>query len=1125
VGEGGQPPEAGLLAARCLAEGSGAEENLREEMLTDLLKLFSRDKPELWPAATMTIAGLMRCRIQTAFTALLRDENVERRAQAALALGRIGQEQEWTRPLLYVALRDDPAGPVRANAAWALGQIQDERSIRALVAALIQDENEAVWRAAAQALGAMGQSVVEPLLRTLPGERRKAVRQKVATALGSTGPSTVSSLITALQSRSWEEREGVAMALGLIKDERAVGPLVNALWDERMEVVGAAAQALVAFGPIAVGPLVTALMAEQKEQVRKRIAEILGQIGAPAAPRLFEAMEKGTPTEQEWAIRALVQIGDPALEHLIEKLGDKSWEVRRLAIKAMDAFPGPRVTEALIARLKDEREDIRQEVVEALGRRGDKRAVAPLIPILLEDPSERLRWRVATALGRLEDGRAVEPLLLALNDDHAFVQENAAAALSQIGGPTVEPLIAAFCQGQVKEETVARILQAIGAQSKKGEASLPGLAEAFARWLNSRSLDEALAVLPDLRWWRHGEELVRSFHAAQVFLGYESLEAIEQVQDELAWLPEISPWLCPALKGVLSKLGSLAEDMRLYTRNPDRAVRRDALIHALDTLADAQKAIQADLREPARGTFQQVVEHWRRLIEGAIRELRGRADLRPEFAEEVPLGVPDRPVIVAFALTNEGDSPARNLQVTLKPARPGEFDLIGEPRQALPPLGSGGRQQVEFALIPHRRESIELICELRYDDDEREGHFLRVPGRIHFLEMERREIPRNPYIPGTPVEEPRMFYGREDICEWVRHNITGAYQGNVLILYGLRRMGKTSVLKQLRLNPVLEDHLFIFIDLQAIALDLRDLSGLFYGLARKIWDDVVQRGIALREPSLQEYQTHPHERFEAFLLETRRAVGQQWLVLMVDEFDKLIQKVHEGIIGQEVFDFLRSLIQHTRGLAFLFAGNFALIELRQEQGVLFNIALWRRISFLDRAAAEKLIREPLRDYLHYHPFAVEKVRRVTAHHPYYIQFICHSLVERAREQKKNYVDLPDIEHALRETIRGATSTLEDLVRGELSGPERKALAALAEVTDEGRPFVSPSEIARELGRYDLAMPAPELTQALEQLTHRELVVERRAGRQLLYGFSMELLWHWLREKEELRKLREEERQR
>ena len=47
----------------------------------------------------------------------------------------------------------------------------------------------------------------------------------------------------------------------------------------------------------------------------------------------------------------------------------------------------------------------------------------------------------------------------------------------------------------------------------------------------------------------------------------------------------------------------------------------------------------------------------------------------------------------------------------------------------------------------------------------------------------------NPYIAGAPVVETRMFFGREDVFDWIQNSLTGKYADHTLVIHGQRRVG------------------------------------------------------------------------------------------------------------------------------------------------------------------------------------------------------------------------------------------------------------------------------------------------------------------------------------------------
>jgi HEAT repeat protein len=88
---------------------------------------------------------------------------------------------------------------------------------------------------------------------------------------------------------------------------------------------------------------------------------------------------------------------------------------------------------------------VRWKVAEALTRIGAP-AVDPLIAAL-SHADDDVRWKAAIALGGIRDARAIDPLIRLLSDTDRFVKGRAALALGMIGEPAVEPLIRALTEG------------------------------------------------------------------------------------------------------------------------------------------------------------------------------------------------------------------------------------------------------------------------------------------------------------------------------------------------------------------------------------------------------------------------------------------------------------------------------------------------------------------------------------------------------------------------------------------------------------------------------------------------------------------------------------------------------
>jgi len=95
---------------------------------------------------------------------------------------------------------------------------------------------------------------------------------------------------------------------------------------------------------------------------------------------------------------------EPTVDFLLECLKDKSWVVRREAIRALGRFEDERIIDSLIEALKDRHWNVRENAAIALGNLGDNRAIEPLRELLRTETWEYfVRKEATTALKKLGD--------------------------------------------------------------------------------------------------------------------------------------------------------------------------------------------------------------------------------------------------------------------------------------------------------------------------------------------------------------------------------------------------------------------------------------------------------------------------------------------------------------------------------------------------------------------------------------------------------------------------------------------------------------------------------------------------------------------------------------------------
>jgi hypothetical protein len=385
------------------------------------------------------------------------------------------------------------------------------------------------------------------------------------------------------------------------------------------------------------------------------------------------------------------------------------------------------------------------------------------------------------------------------------------------------------------------------------------------------------------------------------------------------------------------------------------------------------------------------------------------------------------------------------------------------------------------------------------------------------MSLPRKSIPANPYTTGGVVRTPEMFFGREDVIEWVRRNLRGENARNALVLHGQRRIGKTSLL--FHLPAILSEEPLIFFRFDMQVFCQADLSTLLYEMARDVSSELRRSAVDGPVPILNQFSRHPERRFRSFCAELAQVLPEKTVVLMIDEFDILIERVEQKEFDSTVYCLMRQLIENVGNVSFVFAGSYQLGRaVRESKSVLFATARDFTVSQLDVHAARSLVTTPLEGLVHFEELAVDRILQLTGCHPYYIQWLCGQLVDRAMRERKNHIELDDVNEVADSEMAWAATSLCAL-NYELSRPEQAALAALAFSTDDWQPSAPLSDLSGTLARYEI--PDLDLVCALRRLEDRDLVAVRREGQQVCYTIKVGLMRQWLKRTGSLIGLKEE----
>ncbi len=370
-------------------------------------------------------------------------------------------------------------------------------------------------------------------------------------------------------------------------------------------------------------------------------------------------------------------------------------------------------------------------------------------------------------------------------------------------------------------------------------------------------------------------------------------------------------------------------------------------------------------------------------------------------------------------------------------------------------------------------------------------------------------LPPNPYVAGNPVGDSAAFVGRADVLREVVR-VLRQPQSNGIVLFGQRRIGKTSILQHLAARLPDEG------PYQAVYFDLQDKAD--WPLERVLRELARTIAHALSQPD--------HDLGDA----AETAFRDEWLpavldglpegcslVLLFDEFDVLADPRQEQAAAA-FFPYLRELLaSDPKRLQFAFVIGRNVDDLDTIALSLFKGTPYRRVSLLSHEDTADLVRLSEANHtLYWLDETVERIWQLTCVHPFLTQQLCSHVWERAYDEEPGEpptVPPEDVDAAVPDALEASRTTLEWLWDG-LPPAERVVASALAEA---GPGPITQDELERLLHKSGVRVVIRELQNAPQLLQEWDLIEPAADG----YRFRVELLRRWLAEHKPLNRVQEE----
>ena len=367
-------------------------------------------------------------------------------------------------------------------------------------------------------------------------------------------------------------------------------------------------------------------------------------------------------------------------------------------------------------------------------------------------------------------------------------------------------------------------------------------------------------------------------------------------------------------------------------------------------------------------------------------------------------------------------------------------------------------------------------------------------------------LPVNPYIAGTPLRGQAGFFGRQDTLEWVERELRNS-QTTALVLFGQRRIGKTTLLLQLARNLSQNDFLPIYFDLQDQAT--RPLGQTLSDIA-----DILCEKAGLNLGPLGPFDDQGRYFQKDFLPRFYAALGEKRRpVFLLDEFDVLDQSAEaalkETATAIALFPLLRRLITTDGRSAFVFVVGRRAEDLSIDFNATFKASLVREIWVIDKKSAEDLVCQAQRNgTLIFTEDAVQRILSLANHHPYLTQLLCQRIWELAYAaglpSAPPRIGNAEVEAALESSLEAGNQALDWLWNG-LNPAEKIYASALAEIAGENE-TIPEERIIEVLATHAARLRTREIELAPRDLVKRHVL---DVGGERRYRFAVELFRRWV----------------
>lgn len=366
--------------------------------------------------------------------------------------------------------------------------------------------------------------------------------------------------------------------------------------------------------------------------------------------------------------------------------------------------------------------------------------------------------------------------------------------------------------------------------------------------------------------------------------------------------------------------------------------------------------------------------------------------------------------------------------------------------QSIKEKSSGGfiDDQVAIIIVPTLKPEFERLLWKRIED--KKGLLPSIiPLRQAEIEKEKAEkqlrlafdhwLYRRDLYAGNRAVVGRMFFGRGKPLSEIRETVNS---GTCAGIFGLRKVGKTSLLKesQRRFNEL--GNISIYIDLLRVPSDLHNCDWIYWRIADELFKEVDQifagteffAGIKWRlggafKDFLDIPQNYPvSSALDSDITQLLDALGKTnispkpKIILLIDEIERLIPSEDgHGLSGSfDLLSYLRGVNQENENFVVVIAGANAKItedaQFSKKDNPVFNFFREIYLPLLEKSECDTMVRELGKGMgIKYDGSALNYIFSLTGGHPFITRQLC-SFIADQKTNRPISLNKDDIDKAI-----------------------------------------------------------------------------------------------------------------